>query len=343
MKIFDIIKYEGGKDVLVWKYPGEDFNTLSQLIVHESQEAVFFRDGRILDIFGPGRYTLHSDNIPLLRRVVNLPFDGVSPFHCEVYFINKATVMDILWGTSDIPVQDAVYKVILPVSAYGQFAVRIADSKKILTSLVGTLDRFDEQTLRQYFKGILLTNIKGYIAGQLTRNKVSFLEIHAEIKEISAGIQGELAQEFLRYGIELVRFDVNGISVPEDDPSYVQLRRALAKRAEMDVVGYSYQQERTFDMLDTAAANEGAGSDIMGAGLGLGMGVNLGQTLGNAVHKVTETASGDTMQCSKCGKIVPRGKFCSSCGAVMALRCSRCGRPLQAGACFCPECGTEVR
>jgi membrane protease subunit (stomatin/prohibitin family) len=389
MKIFSVIKYEGGNDALAWKFPGEDFSTLSQLIVHESQEAIFFKNGQVMDIFGAGRYTLHSENIPLLRHAVNIPFGGVSPFHCEVYFINKVTVMDILWGISDIPVQDALYKVILPVRAYGQFAVKVADSKKMLVTLVGTLHQFDEQTLKQYFKGILLTNIKNIIARQFVKENVSFLEIHSHIKEISQGIGSELVQEFEKYGIELVNFNVNEISVPENDPSYAQLKKALAKKAEMDVMGYSYQQERAFNMLDKAAANEGTGADIMSAGVGIGMGVNLGQTLGSTMTGAvsyaqsgmpmgninsgnvddrtlkctkcgreisqqssfcpycgTETASvvqDNMVQCPSCGKIVPRGKFCASCGALMATMCPNCGRELQTGMRFCPGCGTEVK
>ena len=284
MKIFDIIKYEGANDVFVWKFPGEDFNTLSQLIVHESQEAVFFKDGQALDLFGPGRYTLHSQNIPLIRRFVNLPFNGESPFHCEVYFINKVVSMDVLWGTtSPIPIQDALYKIILPVRANGQFGVRVVDSRKLLVNLVGTIKQFDQSTLKKYFKGILLTNIKDYIAAQFVQKQVSFLEIHAHLKEISDGIQAQLAQEFAKYGIELVHFNVNEITPPDDDPSYIQLKNALAKKAEMTVMGYDYQQERTFNILDRAAANEGTASNLMGVGMGLGMGVPLGTIIGGAM------------------------------------------------------------
>lgn len=237
MKIFDVIQYEGPNDVFVWKFPGEDFNTLSQLIVHESQEAIFFKDGQVLDMFGAGRYTLHTQNIPLIRRFVNLPFNGESPFHCEVYFINKVISMDVMWGTSSpIPIQDALYKIILPVRANGQFGVRVVDSKKLLIKLVGTIDRFDQITLNKYFKGILLTNIKDYIAKQFVQNQISFLEIHSHLKEIANGIKNDLAAEFIQYGIELVNFNINEITPPEDDPSYIQLKNALAKKAEMSVM-----------------------------------------------------------------------------------------------------------
>ena len=87
-----IIKYEGSNDVLVWKHPEEDFNTHSNLIVHESQEAILFKNGQALDLFGPGRHILSTENIPLLRRIINIPTNGETPFHCEVYFINKVDI-----------------------------------------------------------------------------------------------------------------------------------------------------------------------------------------------------------------------------------------------------------
>lgn len=380
MKIFDVIKYEGPNDVLVWKFSGEDFNTLSQLVVHESQEAVFFKNGQALDLFSAGRYTLHSQNIPLLRKLVNLPFNGESPFHCEVYFINKAVSMDILWGiSSPIPIQDALYKIILPVRANGQFAVRVSDSKKLLKKLVGTTDQFDQATLKRYFKGILLTNIKDHIATQFSQKQVSFLEIHSRLKDISTGIQSALGNEFAEYGIELVNFNVNEISPPEDDPSYIQLKNALAKKAEMSVMGYSYQQERTFGILDKAASNEGGAATIMNAGIGLGMGLNVGDAVGRAMNGAMAYAdSPATMQpsgkpcpycgnmipeeakfcqhcgkettaiqdglviCPSCGASVPDGKFCLECGGKLSACCPNCGKPTMPNAKFCLECGTKL-
>lgn len=381
MQVFDVIKYSGDNDTFVWKFPGEDFNTLSQLIVAESQEALFFKDGKALDLFTAGRYTLHTQNIPFIRRLVNLPFNGESPFSCQVYFINKVVSMDILWGTnSPIPIQDAKYPIILPVRANGQFGVRVADSKKLLVKLVGTIDRFDQTTLKRYFKGILLTNIKDYIANEFVKNQVSFLEIHSRLKEISKGIQESLQQEFLNYGIELVHFNVNEITPPEDDPSYLKLKEALADKAVMDIKGYSYQQERAFNVLDKAASNEGTASSIMGAGMGLGMGVNMGNAFGTAMSGAMGTISPgmqpqnqaviicsscgeevptgskfclkcgakieepkkNSITCPKCGATVPNGKFCLECGARLERTCSKCGAVLAPNAKFCLECGNKI-
>lgn len=356
MKVFDIIKYEGPNDVFVWKFPGEDFNTLSQLVVHESQEAVFFKDGQALDVFGPGRHTLHTQNIPLVRRMVNLPFNGESPFHCEVYFINRVVSMDIKWETAaSMLIQDAVYKIILPVSAKGQFGVRVADSKKLLLSLVGTIEQFDRGTLGRYFGGILLTNIKDYISKQFVEKQISFLEIQSNLKDISFGIQSDLAGEFSKYGIELAHFNVYEITPPQDDPSYMRLKRALAKKAEMSVMGYDYQQERTFNVLDKAAANEGGAASIMNAGMGLGMGFGMGGVVGNAMGKaaanvadtdITSPSVGRKIKCRKCGEEVPESaKFCLSCGQkiekeedMQMVQCPKCGASVPKGK-FCLECG----
>jgi len=357
MKIFDIIKYSGENDTFVWKFPGEDFNTLSQLIVSESQEAVFFKDGKALDLFGAGKYTLHTQNIPLIRRFVNLPFNGESPFSCQVYFINKVVSMDIMWGTtSPIPIQDAKYPIILPVRANGQFAVRVTDSKKLLINLVGTIDRFDQVTLKKYFKGILLTNIKDYIAKEFIEKQVSFLEIHSHLKDISNGICFSLEQEFEKYGIELVNFNVNEITPPEDDPSFIQLKKALAEKTVMDIKGYNYQQERAFDVLDKAAKNEGSASNIMGAGMGIGMGFNLGGVMGNTMSgamgnvtpnmQPTNQSDNNIILCHVCKAEIPNhSKFCLQCGTKVEassadeITCPKCQAKVPKGK-FCLECGT---
>lgn len=359
MKVFDVIKYEGGNNVLVWKFPGEDFSTLSQLIVHETQEAIFFKDGKALDLFRAGRYTLHSQNIPLIRRLVNLPFNGESPFHCEVFFINKVVSMDVRWGTdSPISIQDPKYKIILPINVQGQFAVQVADSRKFLMSLVGTIEQFDQNTLMSYFRGILMTNIKDYIVKQFTDRNLSFLEIQGNLKTISDGIGDIVVKEFDQYGIRLVNFNVIDISPSERDGSYTRLKQVLEKRAEMEVLGYNYQQERTYNILDSAAANEGISSEFIGAGMGLGMGVNIGNTIGGLMGNMApvteekdekpkvEQEERQKRICPKCHNPVPDGaKFCMVCGAkiesVEFVQCIHCGQKVPKGR-FCMSCGKPL-
>ena len=383
MKVFDVIKYEGGNDILVWKFPGEDFNTLSQLIVHESQEALFFKDGKALDLFRAGRYTLHSQNIPLIRRVVNLPFNGESPFHCEVYFINKVVSMDVKWGTTAMPIQDPIYKIIVPINVYGQFAVQVVDSKKFILEMVGTIKQFDHNTLLTYFRGILLSNIKDYIASQFSERNLSFLEIQGNLKSISDGIENCVTAEFEKYGLRLVNFNVFSIEPSQDDPSYMRLKEALARKAEMNVIGYNYQQERTYDILGTAAANKGTAGNVMGVGLGLGMGANIGNTIGkmmgdttahtniqettkksentikcpschndipadakfcmNCGAEIRKESEKEMVICPHCKERVPKGKFCMSCGKEMENVCPKCGAEILENAKFCMSCGAKIK
>lgn len=379
MAIFEVIKYEGDNSTFVWKHPAEDFNTKSQLIVHETQEALLFKNGVALDLFTAGRHTLDTQNIPLLRKFVNLPFGSVSPFHCEVYFINKVVSMDVLWGTSSpIPIKDALYDIILPVGANGQFAVQIEDSRRFITTMVGTVREFNQVTLTNAFRGILMTKIKDYIANQFVKEKITFLEINAHIESISQVIYENLSVEFAEYGIRLVNFNVNSIFVPENDPSYVRLKAALARKAEMNIVGYNYQQERTFDVLEGAAKNEGTGAGVMGTGIGLGMGANLGNVIsaafGGAIASIDvketnpQTADGvckkcgaklpanakfclecgervtheETVICPNCKEPTPKGKFCLHCGYRLSVTCPQCGANLVPGAKFCPECGERL-
>ena len=264
--------------------------------------------------------------------------------------------MDVTWGTpSPMPIQDPIYKILIPVRANGQFGVRVVDGRKLLINLVGTIDAFDQKTLKTYFRGILLTNIKDYIATQFVQKQISITEIQAHLKSISSGIQQSLASEFSIYGIELVNFNVNDITPPEDDPSYVRLKEAWAKRAEMSVLGYDYQQERTFDLLDKAASNQGSGAGIMNAGMGLGMGVNLGNLMGGALgsaasnvqpERIQSPSAKKVIKCSNCGEEIPQdSKFCLSCGQKVEvsegpkkIKCPNCGESVPEGK-FCLQCG----
>ena len=174
LAITEVIKYEGDNSTFVWKHPAEDFNTHSQLIVHETQEAVFFLNGQPLDLFGSGRYTLETQNLPLLRRVVNLPTGGESAFHCEVYFVNKTEQMAIRWGTdSKVQYVEPAYGFPLSIGASGEMSLRAADSVKLLTKLVGTERELNRETLVSYFRAFLMTKVKTYIAQTMKELQVN--------------------------------------------------------------------------------------------------------------------------------------------------------------------------
>ncbi|QNO16554.1 SPFH domain-containing protein [Alkalicella caledoniensis] len=354
MAVVDVIRYDGNPDVFAWKHPSHELGNWTQLIVNESQEAILFKGGQALDLFTAGRHTLSTNNIPLLSKLVNLPFGGNSPFVAEVWYINKRFTLDVKWGTKDpIQLQDPQYKIFVPVRSFGQFGIQINDSRKFLVNLVGTMKSFDKTTLNNYFRGVLTTKIKDHISSYLVHKKISVLDINAYIDEISEHIQGRVAPTFEKFGISVENFYVNSINIPENDPGVAKLKDALARRAEMDIIGYNYQQQRSFDTLESAARNEGSGaSNIMGAGIGMGMGLGIGGGMGNAMGQVTQNLKPEGNQtCVKCNAANPLNvKFCNNCGNNLTESkkenpaqntCASCSEPMSSKGVFCPHCGSK--
>ena len=357
MPVAKVVKYDGSPDVFAWKYPEDSLGTWTQLIVNESQEAVLFKGGQALDIFAAGRHTLSTANIPLLNKIINLPFSGRSPFAAEVWFVNKIHSLDIKWGTSEpIQLQDPKHNVYLPLRAHGQFGVQVAESKAFLTQLVGAMHMFDKDSLTRFFKGIYLTRVKDSISQYLIKKGVSVLEINAYLLELSNYLKESISPKLGDYGIKLINFYVNSVNVPEDDPAIIQLKAALAKRAEMDIIGYSYQQQRSFDALEGAATNPGSGSaGMMGAGMGLGMGVGVGGAFGGAFGGMAQNMSFQQMKnCNKCVSEMPAlATFCPACGhdtrvqasptgdsePTNTVMCNSCGGQYDRSYKFCPICG----
>jgi membrane protease subunit (stomatin/prohibitin family) len=283
LSVIDLVKWDGGPQTLAWKYPSSELSTWTQLIVNETQEAFVVRGGVYDGPFGAGRHTLSTENLPLLRGVIGLPFGGKSPFTAEVWYVNRITNLDVRWGTPDaIQLQDPRYQIMVPVRAFGQYGVRIEDAKRFLLKLVGTVSSFDVTTLSEYFRGIFITRIKTEIANAIIRQGISVLEVSTQLEVLSASLRQVLSAEMAEYGVALSQFNIHSINVPEDDPAVKSLKAALAKRAEMGIIGFNYQQERSFDVMQAAAGNEGSAGTLMGAGAGLGMGMGMAAPMGQA-------------------------------------------------------------
>mgnify|MGYP006278560613 FL=1 len=297
MAVIDLVKWDGSPYLLAWKFPSEELSTWTQLVVNETQEAYLVRGGVYDGPFGAGRHTLSTENLPLLRKLIGLPFGGRSPFSAEVWYVNKVTNLDIKWGTPDpIQLQDPRYQVMVPVRAFGQYGIRVADSKRFLLKLVGTLPGFDVSTMADYFKGAFTTKIKTAIAASIINAGISVLEVTTRLEELSAMLRDALAPEMEEYGLELAQFNIHSINVPEDDPAVQSLKAALAKKAEMSIMGFTWQQERSFDVLQTAAGNEGSAGGVMGAGLGLGIGAGIGGQVGQAMGQAGGVMSTNLQQ-----------------------------------------------
>lgn len=340
MALFQVLKYEGPAHVLVWKHPKTEMNTGSQLVVGPSQEAVFVRGGNICDVLGPGAHTLDTSNLPVLSALIKLPFGRKSPFTAEVFFVNKLDVLDVKWGTArHIQLRDPVYHVAIPLRAFGQYGVRVEDSKGFLRRLAGSPRTYTAQDLADYFRGVMGSHIVEELSQYLLGHKICFLEANAHLTEIGAGVSEALEPFFAEYGIQLVNFCISSINAPEGDASVRKLREVLDRRHEMDALQFSYQQDRSFDVLEEAAQNMGAG----GGAAGLGMGAALGSVFSGMVKDAARPAG--RRFCSGCGAAMEADDaFCSKCGkpAGGSAFCTKCGAAVQPGSLFCGKCGQAL-
>ena len=229
------IKYEGDNNTLIWKHPIEDFCTGSQLTVHESQEAVFFRDGQALDLFGPGKHTLETQNLPLMDKYYPVPTgDARETFHCEVYFINTATIMGIKWGTdTKVKLFDPTSGMHISIGASGEFNMRVTDSRKLLLKTVGTTNglivtaapskdgKFDSQPgeFKKYFRSQIVTKVKSYLARVVREQNINVLQIDEHLELMSDALRDKINEGLDEYGLTIPEFFVMRFVTPEDDPS----------------------------------------------------------------------------------------------------------------------------
>ncbi len=391
-KIVDIIKYEGDNSTFIWKHPQEDFNLMSQLIVHENQEAIFFMNGQALDMFGPGRYTLETQNLPLIGKVLTLATGGETPFHCEVYFINKTEQMSIKWGTdSKVQYVEPTYGFPLSIGASGEMSLRAEDSRKLLLKLVGTENFLGQQKLVSFFRSFLMTKVKTYIAQVLKAKSINIFEIDEHLTTFSSEIKKLLISDFADYGVSLEQFFVTTILKPDGDKQYEKFKElhfrqyadiAEAKlKQQTDIIyaqteaqkvvidsqaqatkraqeGYTYQQERGFDVAEKVAQNEAVG-EFTNMGVGFGTMAGVGGAVGGMVGGMMNDAMGSAMNpstpatpaqsaqafCDNCGAKLNQGSaFCEECGTPVVKSnktCINCGYEFERPGKFCPKCGTK--
>ena len=414
------IKYEGDNQTFIWKHPDETFDMTSQLIVSESQEALFFKDGQALDLFTSGRYTLDENSIPLLgsfwNKVLGKVLDKNVPFNSEVYFINKVEQMAIKWGTdSKVEYLEPTFNFPIAIGACGEMSLRASDSKKMLLKLLGTGARLDQDSLKNYFKALLMTKVKSYIARFMKANSVNIFEIDSHLEEFSNELKKLLTDDFAEYGISLERFFVTTVVKPESDRQFMKFKELYFKQfadvAEATInqkvnlinaqteaqkliidsqaqaqkrlqEGYTYQQERGFDIVEKVAANESIGQ-LSNEGTNIAAALNLTSSITKSFENTqkpnpeilpnsnfkqvflpeikSNPDNGDkrNILCPKCSTKLPsNAKFCLECGSKIELLaddemiCPKCGEKTKKGKfCFlcgaplinkCSKCGTEV-
>jgi membrane protease subunit (stomatin/prohibitin family) len=285
MGIFDALKSEfiqiiewldDSSNTLVYRFPVHDqeIKMGAQLTVRENQVALFVNEGEAADLFKPGRYELSTQNIPILTTLRGWKYGFDSPFKAEVYFFNTRLFTDLKWGTQNpVMMRDAEFGMIR-MRAFGTYATRIADPKEFFRTIVGT----QHLTTTDDILGQLRSTIISHLSDIVAESKIAALDLASSYRELSDLAMKELAPSFASYGLELSRFNIDNVSLPEE------VEAAIDQRTKIGVLGDrmgQYAQMQSAEAIKVAAANPGG---LAGAGAGLGAGMAIGQTMAGALN-----------------------------------------------------------
>lgn len=338
-QFIEVIEWlDDSKDTLLYRFPvaGQEIKNGAQLIVRESQAAVFVFEGQVADVFTPGRYTVEGGNTPILSKLGAWKYGFNSPIKSEVYFVNTKQFTDMKWGTSNpIMLRDADFGIVR-LRAFGAYSLRVADPSEFIKQVAGTNAHFQTEDIDGQLKRAIVTEFSDAI-GEL---KIPALDLAAQYKEMGEAIRAKINEDFTGYGLEVTKFYVENISLPPE------VEAAMDRRASMGALGdaQKYMQFQAADALRDAAQNEGGGA---GLGAGLGAGFAVGGQMANAFGAGPQGGGGaaGTVACPNCGKQnTPTAKFCADCGGKMEVAkvpCVKCGAQLREGAKFCSECGSS--
>ncbi|HZH34566.1 MAG TPA: SPFH domain-containing protein, partial [Pyrinomonadaceae bacterium] len=344
-QFIEVIEWlDDSSSTMVYRFPvhGQEIKNGAQLIVRESQAAVFVFQGQVADTFGPGRYTIDGGNTPVLSKLGAWYHGFNSPFKSEVYFVNTKQFTDMKWGTANpIMLRDADFGMVR-LRAFGAYSLRVVEPQTLIKEISGTNAHFQTEDLEGQLKRAIVTEFSDAI-GEL---KIAALDLAAQYKEMGDVIRQKINEDFRTFGVEVTKFYVENISLPEE------VEKALDKRSSMGALGDAnrYMQFQAADALRDAAQNQGGGA---GLGAGLGAGFAVGGQMANAFGNMNQPQQGqqqgggqqtNTVPCPSCGKPNAAGvKFCAECGGKMEMTkvpCVACGAELREGAKFCSDCGS---
>jgi membrane protease subunit (stomatin/prohibitin family) len=328
-------------ETLVSRFPEQGSAEIkfgAQLVVRDSQAAIFVRDGRALDTFGAGRHTLTTMNVPLLTKALSLPTGFKSPFRAEVYFLNLRSFVNQKWGTMEpILFRDSELDMVR-LRAFGIYAFHISNPQVFLHSLVGTVSEFTTEAVADFFRGLIVTQTADFLGSHLQ----TVLDLAQHYVALSAGIQAKVYTDFEKYGVTISDFKVLSISPPDHVQEMIDKRGGMAAVGSLD----SFVRYQAANALEKSAAGGAGGGGLAAAGVGAGAGLGLGAGMAGVVTQALTGKAPAASHCSACGAgVTGDANFCSSCGArqrASATACPSCKAENAAGARFCSTCGTAL-
>lgn len=303
----DNVFYNLEKGVLLKRHPYDNLSTRAKVTVQEGQEMVFTSEGMFSDVFGPGPHTLSTNNVPFLQRIMQIPFGGESAFKTTLFVVS--TTRQRLagdhggWGVG-LTVRDYTFGdegVTIKIGSYGSYEFRIIDSIAFIKEYSGTQHEILLEDFTSEFTSAVAQRVKPLVSQYFSKERISITEANNYLGDISDFVKRKLNEYYADYGIELTKFDVEGLNPDEDDEQYKRIIAAQTAGSEMDFEsrarararareGYTYQQERQFDVMEGAAKNEGGAGQMMGAGMGLGMGFGMGGMFGQQMGNIAGQA-----------------------------------------------------
>ena len=376
MAIIDFVKWDpqGNQTIYAFKFPEHNLSTYTQLIVQESQEAVLFSKGQIIGKFGPGKHTLNTENLPILRNFYGLPFGRNNPFTAEAWFVNKLQPYNIEWSINRMDIHDADYNTGIPLVANGTYGLRITDAERFLIKIVGTKTSFEQKDLTDQFFGEFTSKTKSALMQFMIKNKIGLKQISAHLDSISDYLQSIMLPFWENIGFELMKFYITSIEIDSSTEVGKRVLDAISRQSAQAIGGYTWQQSQVFEVAKDAVegmANSSGGllgaivaSNMMGSS-GMGGGImqpqyNQPTFTPNATGQQEEVAQPATpvryVYCSNCSKkFASNLKFCPFCGDEycpcpkcgtdndkQAKRCVSCGQPLIMEQGLCPNCNSPI-
>lgn len=337
-QLIDVIEWrDDSPDTLVYEFDDADceIKNGAQLIVRDSQKAVFLHEGELGDVFGPGRYELTTQNIPILTSLKSWKYGFDSPFKCDVFFVSTRQFANQKWGTQNpIMMRDADFGM-LRLRAFGMFSFRVGDPAALLRELSGAGSYYRVSCIVEHLRSKIVSGVSDAIA----ESKIPALDLSARYDELSELAQNKLSPRMEPMGLLLSDFIIENISLPQE------VEKTLDTRTSMGVLGDmgKYTQYQAAEALRDAAQNPGG---MAGMGVGMGAGVGLGQlfaqNMQQGASQPAPAPQAPPAQCVKCGAAIAAGaKFCPECGASQQASCIKCGAAIAPGAKFCPECGSS--
>ncbi len=336
--LYSVIENKSSVSTFIWKHYDTEFNTGSVLVVKENEEALFVKDGIVVQTFVAGKYRLETSNYPFISDLQSKFSKNRKQFTCSIYFVSKVLSEEILWGTNPpMQIEDKKYGSIT-LGANGIYKFRVINSKKFYLKVAdSSINELTPVTISRLFQNMIISKIKENIAKFLVDKNISFIQLTTSYDELSANILPLLKAAFNNFGLEICEFVISGVSVPESDPSYELIKMAIAREKRgNEIYGKDYYKFTQEALLENVSKQDGASF------AGLGVGIMASDSFASMGKEVLKKSYSTCLRCGTDNR--SDANFCCNCGNPLQkdVFCTNCGNKVDQNSLFCSNCGQKL-